>query len=287
MAALRLNRVEQAVVLAAGNGDRFRDGSSHSKLLTAIAGTPLLVRTLISARRAGITDAHLVLGYDAESVRATATAGAPTGMRLHFHHNNEWIAENGVSVLVARDGVGNQPFALMMGDHVFEPEMLRQLLAHSGDAHEVLLCVDRDLSDPAATNEATKVRLQGDRVVAIGKALTCFDALDTGVFMCSPAIFDALEEARAEGNSTLTGGVARLAARGQVRGVDIGSARWCDVDTVEDLRLAERLVRLRRTRAQRPAARFGDERPKVEGEADPEDVRADGREHEERRQQPA
>jgi CTP:molybdopterin cytidylyltransferase MocA len=35
--------VRRAIVLAAGNGDRFRNGSSHSKLLTPIAGTPLLI----------------------------------------------------------------------------------------------------------------------------------------------------------------------------------------------------------------------------------------------------
>jgi choline kinase len=286
MAALHLERVHQAVVLAAGNGDRFRDGSTHSKLLTAIAGTPLLVRTLISARRAGITDAHLVLGYDAASVEATATAGAPSGMRLHFHHNHNWLAENGVSVLAARAGVGDRPFALMMADHVFEPEMLRALLTQPHD-NDVLLCIDHDISDPAATEEATKVRLDGDRIVAIGKSLTDFDALDTGVFLCSPVIFGALEDACAEGNSTLTGGVARLAATGQVRGVDIGPARWCDVDTIEDLRLAEQLVRLRRTRTQQPAARLGDERTQVQGEAEQEDIRPDRGQHEERRQQPA
>jgi choline kinase len=287
MPELPRNRVTQAVVLAAGNGDRFQNGSSHSKLLTSVAGTPLLVRTLISARRAGIIDAHLVLGYDAASVRGAATAGAPTGMRLHFHYNDDWLAENGVSVLAARKGVGDCPFALMMADHIFEPDMLRHLLAQRSEAEEILLCVDRDVSDPASVQEATKVRLDGDRIVAIGKTLTEFDALDTGVFLCHPVVFAALEASCAEGNSTLTGGVARLAARGQVRGVAIGTARWCDVDTVDDLRLAEQLVRLRGTLPHGPAARLGHQRPEVEGQADPEDVRADRGECEERRQQPA
>jgi 1L-myo-inositol 1-phosphate cytidylyltransferase len=286
MADLHHHLVTQAVVLAAGNGDRFRNGSNHSKLLTAVAGTPLLVRTLTSARRAGITDVHLVLGYDAESVRATAESGAPSGLRLHFHHNGDWLAENGVSVLAARNGVGGRPFALMMADHIFEPEMLRTLLAQPSEDDEVLLCIDPDISDPASVDEATKVRLEGDRIVAIGKTLTEFDALDTGVFLCHRTLFDALEASCADGNSTLTGGVARLAARGRVRGVDIGAARWCDVDTVDDLRLAEQLVRLRGSPLQRPS-RFGDERPQIERDANPVDVGANRREHQERRQQPA
>src|SRR5215210_4425348 len=99
--------VLHAIVLAAGNGDRFRGGSRHSKLATPIAGTPLLIRTLTSARQAGISDAHLVLGYDADYVRALALAQAPSGLRLHFHLNHEWHRENGLSVLKAQPGVGD------------------------------------------------------------------------------------------------------------------------------------------------------------------------------------
>src|SRR5215217_4080204 len=80
----------EAVVLAAGNGDRFRNGSRHSKLLTPIAGTPLLVRTLEAAHTAGITTAHLVLGYDADAVQSLAASSAPDGLRLHFHRNHNW-----------------------------------------------------------------------------------------------------------------------------------------------------------------------------------------------------
>src|SRR4051812_10744539 len=101
-------RVAQAIILAAGNGDRFRNGSSHSKLLTSVAGTPLLVRTLTTAWQAGITDAHVVVGYDADRVRRMARAGAPAGMNLHFPFNREWHQENGLSVLAARAHVGGE-----------------------------------------------------------------------------------------------------------------------------------------------------------------------------------
>jgi choline kinase len=237
--------VRRAIVLAAGNGDRFRNGSSHSKLLTSIAGTPLLIRTLASAWRAGINDAHVVLGYDSASVRALAESAAPSGLNLHFHLNPDWHHENGVSVLAARSSVDHQPFALMMGDHVFEPHVLEQLLQQPRKADETLLCIDRQIHDPDRAMkalEATKVRLHGDRVAAIGKIVEPFDALDTGLFVCQPSVFEALAEAYADGDSTLSGGIGRLAARGLVRGFDIGAARWCDIDTVADLAVAEGLV---------------------------------------------
>jgi len=61
--------------------------------------------------------------------------------------------------------------------------------------------------------EATKVKLDGDRITAIGKALTSYDAFDTGTFVCRPSLFDALEAACARGDSTLSAGIARLAEK--------------------------------------------------------------------------
>jgi choline kinase len=234
--------VRRAVILAAGNGDRFRDGSRHSKLLTTVGGTPLIARTLASAFAAGISEAHVVLGYDAGAVRAAAERSAPSDLSLHFHVNPDWHEENGLSLLAARDGVDHEPFALMMGDHLFEPAVLRRMRHAESTTDETLLGVDSRETDPDIAAEATKVRLDGDRVSAIGKTLDPFDALDTGLFVCRWPIFDAIEASCAEGDSTLSGGVRRLAARSMVRAIDIGDARWCDIDTTADLAAAERLL---------------------------------------------
>ena len=62
-----------------------------------------------------------------------------------------------------------------------------------------------------------------------------WDALDTGMFVFTPALFDALEEARVAGETTLSAGVQRLAARGLMIGADVAGAAWCDIDTMDDL----------------------------------------------------
>jgi choline kinase len=234
--------VHRAIILAAGNGDRFHCHTAHSKLLTPVVGTPLLIRTLASAYDAGITEAHVVLGYDADAVRALATSEGPAGLSLHFHLNRNWHQENGVSVLAARACVDREPFALMMGDHIFEAQALRRLLQQPRRSGEVLLGIDRRVSSEEIVAEATKVRLEGECVTAIGKQLSPFDALDTGLFVCQSSVFAALEDSCADGDSTLTGGISRLARRGLVRGVDIGDAPWCDIDTMADLKAAEQLV---------------------------------------------
>jgi 1L-myo-inositol 1-phosphate cytidylyltransferase len=128
-----------------------------------------------------------------------------------------------------------------MGDHLFEPSVLQRLAALPVAENDSILAIDGSETDPLIAAEATKVQLRGDRVVAIGKDLPHWDALDTGLFIFTPALFDALEQAGRDGETTLSAGVQRLARRGGMRGVDIGAAAWCDVDTLDDLQVAESL----------------------------------------------
>jgi 1L-myo-inositol 1-phosphate cytidylyltransferase len=234
--------VQDAVVLAAGNGDRFRHQSPRSKLLTSIAGTPLLIRTLNAAQQAGITTVHLVVGYDAEHVVELASTASPPGLRVHAHLNRDWRLENGVSVLAARPCLHDRPFALLMGDHLFDDRALQRLRSAPRQPGETLLCVDRRAVPLEVAEEATRVRMSGGRITAIGKDLEPYDALDTGLFICDPSVFGALEESCRSGDTTLSGGIRHLTAAGAVRGVDIGDARWCDVDTLEDVPQAEQVA---------------------------------------------
>jgi choline kinase len=227
--------VRRAVVLAAGNGDRFQSKTTPSKLLVPVAGVPLISRTILTAARAGIQLIDVIVGFEADAVRTVASLTPPARVSLRFHYNERWREENGVSALVARPHVGNDRFALLMGDHIFNWQVLETMLVHEVAADESLLAVDGSEGSSQRVAEATKVRLAGDRITAIGKQIDPFDALDTGVFVFSSPIFAALEESAATGDTSLSGGVRRLAARGLMRAVDTHGSAWWDLDTVEDL----------------------------------------------------
>jgi choline kinase len=226
-------------VLAAGNGDRFQNPTHDSKLLEPLLGQPLLIRTLDCARAAGVRSATIVLGYQADRVRAVAEAGAPSDLHLTFAYNPDWRLENGLSVLAAEPHLQADRFAVLMGDHVFEPAVLDRLFTAPLRSGESVLAIDMRSAPLEIVSEATKVRLEGTRITAIGKDLAGYDALDTGVFVCTRLLFDALRDACAAGDTTLSGGIRRLASRGLMRGLDIGDATWCDIDTVTDLEAAE------------------------------------------------
>ena len=105
-----------------------------------------------------------------------------------------------------------------------------------------MIGIDRRPVTCEIADEATRVRLDGDQVVAIGKQLTPYDALDTGIFVCAPTVFEAIAASAAEGDTSLTAGIRRLAAAKLVGAVDIGDALWRDIDTVADLRAAETIL---------------------------------------------
>src|SRR3954454_6251764 len=106
--------VRRAVVLAAGNGDRFHNPAHDSKLLQPLLGQPILLRTISAAHDAGVDHVTVVLGYQAERVRTLAQLAASPRLSISFALNPQWRLENGVSALAARDHVAGERFALLM-----------------------------------------------------------------------------------------------------------------------------------------------------------------------------
>jgi len=231
----RPSEVRRALVLAAGRGSRL--DHETPKPLFPVLGIPLLARTLFTLEKAGITDAWVVVGYRGEEVRRGIESIERLGLRVHWIHNERWDEPNGVSVLAAEPELDG-PFVLTMADHVFDAAAVERLRKGAGGLEGVDLVVDREIEAVNDLDDATKVRLEGDRIVEIGKSLDDFDVVDTGVFLASPELFEALREAGEA--PSLSDGVRALAGKGRARAVDGSGITWQDVDTPDDVDAAER-----------------------------------------------
>ena len=230
--------ITEAVILMAGAGSRLgAAGGALAKPLVQIAGRPLICYTLHALASAGVRRVHAVMGANSERLTAELAPLVPDAIQFHTIINPDWQKQNGVSVLAAAGHV-TSPFILTMGDHLFEPALLEALLAGADDA-QVNLAIDCKIDSIFDLDDATKVQTEGDRLVGIGKQLTSYDAIDTGVFLCSEEIFSYLKAAQRDGDCSLSDGIRAMAAAGKVRAVDIGAAWWQDVDTPEMLRRAE------------------------------------------------
>lgn len=231
----------KCVILAAGRGLRLQ--RSDSKPLTPLLGLPLIERTLRTAREGGATGFVVVTGYRSKQVGDfVAALGQRLGIEVTLVENPDWEhKENGASLLAARAHL-DEPFLLTMADHLFEAETVRKLMAAEVPEDGLLLACDYNRYNPLADPEDV-TRMQVDRdsgaIRDIGKGLEAFNALDTGLFLCTPGFLSELEQAEQEGDSSLSAGVRRLAEKNKALALDVTGAFWIDVDDEAAFRRAE------------------------------------------------
>jgi choline kinase len=235
------------VVLAAGFGSRLAAAgdSSSQKPLLEVAGRPLFDRTLHSLELAGCERVVIVVGHEADALQRRIEADYSGSLPLTFAENPNYQLANGLSVLCAAPLVGDE-FVLTMADHVLGDEVMELARHHHPPAAGATLLVDFKLDTIFDMDDATKVLAADGLIRAIGKQIPEYNCVDTGVFVCSRALFDALAEVRdRRGDASLSDGIQSLASAGTMAVLDIGDGFWQDVDTPEMLGHAEAMLRQR------------------------------------------
>jgi 1L-myo-inositol 1-phosphate cytidylyltransferase len=221
------------LIIAAGHGSRLREISS-SKPLTPVAGKPLIEHVILAAAAGGASAFTVVTGHEADRVEAFL---AGLDQPIESVRVADWDLPNGHSVLAGARRIDGD-YLLMMADHLFDPDIVRRLIAAPPAA--LTLAVDRDLANPLLDlDDATKVETgSAGAILRIGKALEHFDAIDTGLFRATPALAEAI----GAGGGSLSEGVQRLADRGKAHTLDATGSRWLDVDDPAALAKAEAML---------------------------------------------
>jgi choline kinase len=237
-----MTAISEAVILMAGEGSRLR-GSDNSflKPFVPLLGRPLISYTLDALVLAGIKTVNFVVGYESERMIEQVKQFLPSDLSVSFIENRDWQKQNGISLLAAAGHV-SRPFLLTMSDHLFDGAMVDRLL-ESSEPGFLNIAVDRKLDSIFDLEDAMKVQTCGDRITDIGKNLRHYDAIDTGLFVCSVEIFVYLERAKAgnrRSDCSLADAVQLMAGDKKARAIDIGDAWWQDVDTPQMLKYAER-----------------------------------------------
>lgn len=248
-------KIRQAVIIAAGNGSRLNGyQNGRPKPLVKVGGVQLLLRVIEAARRSGVEEFVIVIGYQAARIRRFISKHSPS-VKIRWVRNREWHRQNGISVLKAEKYIDGN-FFLFMSDHIFDPKILKRVSQFNLNGDHGVLCVDSRIPQIRDVDEATKVRTENGRLIDLSKRLQAFNAVDTGIFLCTPELFDALRQSQAAGDESLSGGIRVLSKRGKMATFDIGDAYWQDVDTVTDIRYAEKvLLQATRSKNDGPIAR--------------------------------
>lgn len=217
---------------------------AEAKPLISLKGIPLIERVIDSARGAGADEFYVVIGYQGASIRShLEKASKAKKIPITIIDNEEWERSNGISVLKAEPYI-NEPFLLLMSDHIFDPEIARQLIRHSSENKGILLAVDEDLKNPFVDmDDVTRVLAEKNCIQKIGKGIESYNCFDTGIFLCDPLLFSALEKASRElGDDSLSGGVRFLAKEENAKVMPINGLFWCDIDDPENFKQAEKYL---------------------------------------------
>lgn len=154
----------RAAILAAGRGVRMGGGTPKT-LLPLDGGEPLLHHILEGLRSSGVNDVLIVTGHRPAEI-SDYVAEHSEGLEVTYVRNARYASwGNFHSVRVALDQSPGYDVLVVNSDVVVHPDVYARVAAAPGD---LVLAVERKR---VLDEEDMRVRLSGDRVLAIGKDL--------------------------------------------------------------------------------------------------------------------
>jgi len=230
----------KALIIAAGNGTRMQPVTrGRHKSLMNLLGLRIIERVILAAKTAGIFEFVIVTGYKGRELKAWVGDGSRFGVSITFVHNNNWEKANGISVFKARDYF-KENFILLMSDHIFDWKTLNELKRIKLKKDQCALAIDRNLDSVLDIKDTTKVLIKNKNIVEIHKNIDVYNAYDTGMFFCSPYIFNVLKKTIGKEKNSLTNAMSMLASEKKLRPLDIKKKYWSDCDTYADIKFAEK-----------------------------------------------
>ena len=227
--------IKQGVILASGLGSRLNsEGRNEPKPLMPVGGMALIERVITLMQSVGIEKIVVVVGYRGDQIKDYIWKNNIHG--VVFAENTEYNKKNGISLLRAKEFLDDAPFMLSMSDHIFSNDFFADFLEKAEPKlegkYDVVLSVDRNIEGVFDLDDATKVVTEGGEITTIGKELPSYDAVDTGLFLCKPAVFPRLQEIYdTKGDVSISDVMGMEAIERKFACAEMTGFLWQDVDT--------------------------------------------------------
>ena len=254
----------KGLILSGGAGTRLRPITHTSaKQLVPVANKPVLFYGIEALVEAGITEIGVIIApQTGDEIRQAAGDGSNFGARITYL---EQEAPLGLAhaLLTAEQYLGQSPFVMYLGDNLLRDGITDLVEVFRGSEPDALILLTQ-VDDPSSYGVA---ELNGDRVVGLVEKPKDppSDMALVGVYMFTPAIFDAAHSIKPSGRGELeiTDAIDTLIDRNLRVESHIVKGWWKDTGRLEDMLEANRLV-------------LEDIQPRIDGELDSES-RVEGR----------
>ncbi len=230
------------IVLAAGMGKRLREHTADTpKALVTVHGKPLVHYAIDHLRSMGFSRIIVVGGFCYADLKATVNAIDP---EIEVVENPEYTKQNLLSFDAALPLVHDDESIFVVNvDYIMRPHTLKAMQVQQEDFS---VYASFDLSGNADDVMTVKVRDE-NRVVAMSKTLTDFEAIYTGFWFVEASRMPGVREITEKLKHTedpMTTTVEHI-FREEIRegreliAQDVGPADWFEIDTPEELAIAE------------------------------------------------
>ncbi len=234
--------VEHAVILAAGNGSRFKEkGVELPKVLLKVGGLRLLERAVLALNQIGVKHFYIVVGaYKEQIVEVMSKIKRLQDLDINFVECEDYELGNGVSFGKGAAKI-DAPFLLTMSDHIFAIKTLQSFVDNVKEVPNLpALACDPNLEDVFDMDDATKVKSKDGFIHKISKELSSYDLVDTGLFYFPANYGKKIAQKAAEGAHGVSDIMKQLISESGVRTAVIKKAIWQDVDNPSMRKEAER-----------------------------------------------
>ncbi len=238
----------RAVVLAAGKGTRMREiTDSIPKPMVVVAGRPMLWHVLRALADAGVTEAGIVVGYRAETIRSYFGDGGEVGVPLSYFVQ-EVQDGTGRAAEPAREFLSDEPFFFSFGDIITDPAAYRDMVGNFRETPTDLLLAVRRVDDPSRFG-AVAVDDDDDAIRDVVEKPPAGESpsnwVNAGIFISDPVLFTYTSrlELSPRGEYELPDAFRMMIADGRVVRAHKLHTYWHDVGTPEDLAAADNQLR--------------------------------------------
>lgn len=234
----------KGLILSGGRGTRLRP-ITHTgpKQLVPVANKPVIQYAIEDLREAGITEIGVVLGnVGRDAIQSFLGDGSQFGVDITYivQGNPLGLAH---AVGCAREFVGDDDFVMYLGDNILNDGITD--LVESFEAGEYVAGVSLQHVDTPQQFGIATVDDNGDILSLVEKPDDPpSDLAIIGVYVFSPAIFDAVEaiEPSDRGELEITDAIHLLLEEGGPIDSHIVEGWWKDTGKPEDILSANRLV---------------------------------------------
>jgi len=238
MDGLEQEKIEDALVLAGGRGERLRPLTDNvPKPLVEVCGKPLIQWQIEMLRANGVRNVILSVGYMADKIREFVGSGERFGMKASYVVEDEPLGTAGPLWLLAiQNSLPRRSFVMCNGDELKDINIARMFEAHKKNNALATIALT-EIDDP---RDWGVVRLVDERVTEfVEKPATAEQApsrlINSGFYILEPGVAEMVPPQKTSMEREI---FPQIAEQNRLYGFPF-RGQWFPTDTHERIKLAE------------------------------------------------